>query len=260
MRPRFFRILRRIPADCSNRAAQAACQGRSGVVGLSSPASRVCARRPACRRRPRSPLPGVHSFSRACACSTVIGCGLAHQQIDRLAAATSSRRASRRPALRSCSTSSAGSEPSRSATGRRRLQSSSSVGLDRLGLDDRRQHRLAAQRRGGLGLGLVGQLLLVLAGDPQVGRPWRCPAVPAREQSAPAARGRVRGPARPARVDRRPRRRPPPAPPPRTRARPRARRPRRSACGDVLAQLGERVEARRPRPRSRRRARAGAWP
>ena len=41
--------------------------------------------------------------------------------------------------------------------------------LDLLGLHDRSEHCLALERSGRLRLGFVGQRLLVLAGDPQVG-------------------------------------------------------------------------------------------
>ena len=83
-------------------------------------------------------------------------------------AATSSRSASSRPASRSWV-----SELGRIRTvalGRRaqRLDEILVAGLDLLGGDDRGQDRLAPQGAGRVGLGVVGEGLLVLAGDLQI--------------------------------------------------------------------------------------------
>ena len=205
-------------------------------------------------------LPGVHSFSRAFACSTLIGLASLDQQLDRLAAGEVARAArSSRPALRSCSSSFSAVVPSRSAAGAS-ASSELLVGrLDLLGLDDRRDHRLAPQRARGLGLGLVGELLLLLAGDLQV----RLLGDPLARRASTASPRASRAPARGRAC--------------------RASRPRASAtAASSTASLelaldrvlvGLRAAAwrcpraarracrtRPPRRRSRRRARAAAWP
>ena len=118
---------------------------------------------------------------------------LRDEQLERLPVATSSRRRSSRPFLRSRSSSSWRGRAGRARRSARAPASISLVGrLDLLGVDDRRQHRLAAQRVGGLGLGLVRERLLVLAGDLQVGLLRDPLARQRRRASARAARVRAR--------------------------------------------------------------------
>ena len=135
---------------------------------------------------------------------------------------------------------------------------SSSDGSMRLGLDDRGEHRLAAQRLLGVGLGLLEDLLLGAARDLQVGLardalvrervqrlvPHLLRRAPRRASSGTSTvalgdGGVERGLAELASISRVSASRDPRA--------------------DVLAQLVERVEAGLGR-RSRRRARAAAWP
>ena len=131
-------------------------------------------------------------------------------------------------------------------------------GLDVLGLDDRGQHGLAPQRGGGLGLGLVRERLLVPAGDPQVGllgdalAGEHAPACPraaharARERACRdvdlgLADRRLDHGLLELALDR-------------------ALVGLAQALGDVLAQLGQRVEPGRLGRRTRRRPRAAASP
>ena len=193
-------------------------------------------RLPAPAPRPSS-LSGVHSFSRASACSAAIGLA-SRDQLDRLArgevlasvlqapgACAGPRAASRarRPrARRRCRAPRA--PPRRSARS--------------LGLDDRGDHRLAAQRLLGLGRGLLDDLVLAAAGDLQVGLA-RDALVGERVQRAlpQLARARLRRAPRAPRSS--PARRRRPAPPRGTRPRRAARRASRRRLADVLAQLLE---------------------
>ena len=262
--PRFFRFLGRNPADCSNRPS-----ARLGRVDRSRPFS---ARSSAARQLPgvqscpdrrlgsvRASLPGVHSFSRALACSTLIGLASRDEQLDRLARGDVLAQPVEPPARaqlleqlldgRALRARRVGSSASRTSLVAR---------LDPLGLDDRGEHGLAPERRRGLGLGLVGERLLVLAGDPQVGLLGDALARERRNVSSSSSCARawtsLSGTSTSASA---------------TAASTTASSNSRSIAllvglaqplGDVLAQLVERVEAGRLGRRTRRRARAGAWP
>ena len=216
---------------------------------------------PGVQRRPAEPpsassRPGVHSLSRACACSTEMGVARLGQQVDgaalgevlaQLVEAAGLLQALaqllRRRAL---------------ARGGRlqRVEDVAVGGLDALGLDDGRDDRLAAQRALGVGLGLREDAP-PRCGRRSAGRPrLRCPGGRASAACAPTAR--ARGP-RPAPRGRRPARRAPTASTTASRnsASTRARRPRAGGARCPRAARPA-CRSRRCRRRSRRRARGGA--
>ena len=89
--------------------------------------------------------------------------------------ARSSRSSSRRPAFSSRSRSFSGVVPLARGDGLQRVEDVAVGGLDALGLDDRGDHGLAAQRLLGVGLGLLEDLVLARARRSAGRRPWRCP-------------------------------------------------------------------------------------
>ena len=161
----------------------------------------LAARKPGSRAARRAALgalgvPGVHSLSRACACSIVIGFADSATRSSALRWARSSLscRAGPLDFRRSSSffgDTRPGPSPAASSTAVEHLV----VGrLDALGVDDRRQHGLAPQRLLGVGLGLVDDLGSRrgrrCAGTPRA----RCPGGRASGASGPTAR--ARGPRR----------------------------------------------------------------
>ncbi len=156
---------------CSNRPSSVLRVG-SGLAGSSrgrperSPVS--CPASRAVRSRASS-LPGVHSLSRACACSTLIGLASRDQQLEGLAGRDVLAQALEPLGLAQPLEQLLRRRAVALGARRERLEQLLVGRLDLLGLDDRGEHRLALERAGRLGLGLVGERLLVLAGDLQVG-------------------------------------------------------------------------------------------
>ena len=259
-----FRFLGRIPAECSNRPSSR--PARSARTGSRAVFYGVCGPR----------LPGVQSCPVPCSARLLAGrpellARLGLLDADRLGLA---RRAARPPGgwrrpraaprgrpLASAAARAARrrSAPSRSAAGSSASSSSSSVGsiCSASTIAASTASRRSALR--GVGLGLVGERLLVLAGDLQVGLLGDALARERRERLLEQLVG--------ARVD---------EPVGHARSAASSAAASSTACsnsrsiacssasrsrvGDVLAQLGERVEAGGLGRRTRRRARAGAWP
>ena len=250
-----FRFLGRIPADCSNRQPRAVGQVRARPF---RPAALRIGRARSCRGsaagRPELPgarpcclpsCPGVHSFSRALACSTLIGVASSairstawrwREVVAELVEAPAVAQPLEQLLGRRCPRARRSARAPRAS--RSSVGSISSASTTAASTASRRSALL------GVGLGLVGERLLVLAGDLQVGLLGDALVGERVQHLLPQlARARVDervGHARP-----RPRRR-------RRRARPRGTRASiarssasRSRVGDVLAQLVERVEARR---------------
>ena len=193
---------------------------------------------------------------RAWACSA--GAGRRVSASSSIAArwARSSRARRGGPASRGARAASRASCPAARAVSCSASRMSPSEGSIALGLDDRGEDGLAAQRLLGVGRGLGEQVLLGRPGDPQVGVLGDALVRRASAACAPTARARGRRRARRAPRPWRARRR--------RRAPPRGTRPRRALVG--LAHAWRRCpraarracRSRRRRRRSRRRARAAA--
>ena len=190
-----------LPAESSNGSAPSASNRRSGGSGaLTSP--QVGPAPGLARALRRSARPASRASSRSAACSTgsALACS-ASRSIGRalgevlLAARRAGPAFSSRVAQllgRACC--------SRAAVACERVEDVAVGRLDPLGLDDRGEDGLAAQRLLGVGLGLLEDLVLVAAGDLQVdllGDP-----LVARASAACGPTARARGPRRAPRAPR----------------------------------------------------------